>query len=175
MKMEEIAEQIKKDLLDNNLLRDENIWIQSFDDKMMDIIASDLDFDQLDKCQLGIDSAKEISKFTSKKRAKKYLKKQIIGRNLQMLHIWKVPAKLFIENREIPLVELAHEKNIPIHLYTFRDPQYQSDYKAFKTLGLSGFETTEKELEYFIGLGVDAIMTDYITSAINIRDKLYPE
>jgi glycerophosphoryl diester phosphodiesterase len=173
MSQSDIAQQIKEDLAIRNMLDDNHVWIQSFDDEMMDVIATDSDFDNLDKCQLGLDSAKEIANFRNKRKAKKYLKKEVVNRNLQMLHIWKVAAKLFIEKRNIPLVELAHGKNIPIHLYTFRDPQYSTDYKAFKTLGLEGFDSIEEELEYFINSGVDAIMTDYVTSALEVRKSIY--
>ena len=173
MSMQDISDQIKQGLLDQDMLNDQNVWIQSFDNKMMNVIAAEPAFNNLDKCQLGFDDPVELSMFRNKRTSKKYLKKKIIGRNLQMFHIWKTPAKILVETRKIPLVKLAHKQKIPIHLYTFRDPYYKSDYKAALAMGIKGFESTEAELHYFINLGFDAIMTDYISSAIKVRDLIY--
>jgi glycerophosphoryl diester phosphodiesterase len=70
---------------------------------------------------------------------------------------------------------LAHGKNIPLHLYTFRDPNFESDYKYLDKFGVKGFDSKEEELSFFISKGVDAIMTDYITSALAIRNQLYDQ
>ncbi len=175
MTLNDISDQVKNELKSRNLLKDSNVWIQSFDPRMMDVVASDKEFYSINKCQLGFDDTQELSKFTKKRNAKKYLKKVILERNLQMFHVSKVPTKLIIEQRNIPLIELAHKKNIPIHLYTFRDPNYAIDYKFLSKEGVVGFETVEEELAYFIELGVDAIMSDNILSAIKIRDKIYDQ
>lgn len=172
MTQQEIANQIKADLQERGMLKDKNVWIQSFDDKMMDVIAKEEAFKAIDKCQLGIDTPMEMAGMTSVTKAEKFLDEEITGRGLQMLHIWKVGAKLFMDKREIPLVELAHERNIPLHLYTFRDPNFEKDYKPLAAMGVKGFGSVEAELQYFMEKGVDAIMTDYITSAIEVRDKL---
>lgn len=171
LSLEEISNQVKSALSDKNLINDKNVWIQSFDYDMMDVVANEAAFSELAKCQLAFDNPTEITKFRSKKSTKKFLKKKIIKRNLQMVHLWKVPVKMIV-GRNIPLVELAHKKNIPVHLYTFRDPQYESDYKSFKAMGLKGFESKEDELAYYMNLGVDAVMTDYISSAIKVRDEI---
>ncbi len=173
MTRQDISDQIKKDLSDRSMLKDKNTWIQSFDDEMMDVIAKEKAFASIDKCQLGIDSPAEMLGMKSTKKAETYLDEEILGRGLQMLHIWKVGARLFMEKREIPLVQLAHSRNIPLHLYTFRDPNFQQDYKPFAAMGVKGFESIEEELKYFMEKGVDAVMTDYVTSALQIRDEVY--
>lgn len=175
MSYQDVVASIYEDLAKFDLLEDQNIWIQSFDFEMMDEVVKHTGLKQIPKTQLGMDSAGEILSFRNKRKVKKFLKKKIIERDLQMLHIWKVPTKYFIDKRNIPIIALAHDKNIPLHLYTFRDPNFESDYKYLDKFGVKGFESKEDELSFFISKGVDAIMTDYITSALAIRNQLYDQ
>lgn len=172
MTLQEISDQIKSDLTEAGLIDDPNVWIQSFDYDMMDVIAAEPAFANLDKTQLSFDSAREILQFSKKRRAKKYLKKKILNRNLQILHVWKVPVRRIIDTKKVPMIEMAHSMGIPIHLYTFRDPQHATDYASFPIYKVEGFSNEIEELQYFMKLGVDAVMTDYVTSAIEARERL---
>ncbi|GLR15695.1 glycerophosphodiester phosphodiesterase [Portibacter lacus] len=173
--LNKISAQVTAALEKRELLTDVNVWIQSFDYEMMDVIAVNPKLNKIPKTQLAFDNISEISKFTKSRKAKKYLKKQILNRNLQMLHVWKVPSKYILENKKVAFIQIAREMGIPIHLYTFRDPNFQGDYKSMAALGVKGFESKEEELKYFMLKGVDAIMTDYVTSAINTRTELLNE
>ncbi len=172
MTLNEISASISILLKEKGLLKDPNVWIQSFDYEMMDVIAENPLLTELPKCQLAFDGIGEIRKFRKTKKARKFLRKQILERNLQMLHVWKVPSKYILENKEVPFIDIAHEMGIPIHLYTFRDPRFESDYKIMSALGVQGFASKEEELRYFISKGVDAIMTDDVTSALEVRDSI---
>lgn len=169
--LNEISAQITTALSERNLLDDQNVWIQSFDFDVMDVIAGNPLLTQIPKSQLAFDGIGEIRKFRKTSKARKFLRNQILKRNLQILHVWKVPAKYILENKEVPFIQEAHEMGIPIHLYTFRDGRYDADYKFMSAMGVKGFASEEEELIYFMKKGVDAIMTDFITSAIEARKK----
>jgi glycerophosphoryl diester phosphodiesterase len=169
--LNEISAQVTQSLKDKGLLADENVWIQSFDYDMMDVIGSNPMLNDIPKCQLGFDGKDEIKRFKKTRKARKFLKKQIQQRNLQMLHVWKVPSKYVLEKNEVNFIREAHELGIPVHLYTFRDGQHENDYKYLSEMGLNGFASDEEELIYFMQKGIDAVMSDYITSAIEARKK----
>lgn len=171
--LNEISAQITNELKKRDLLEDQNVWIQSFDYDMMDVISANPLLNEIPKCQLAFDGIGEVSKFRKEGKARKFLKKKIVNRNLQMLHVWKVPAKYVMEKKAVPFIDIAHEMGIPIHLYTFRDPRFASDYKIMSGLGVKGFNTAEEELRYFMEKGVDAIMTDYVSSAIAVRNRVF--
>jgi glycerophosphoryl diester phosphodiesterase len=169
--LNEISAQVTEALKQRDLLGDKNVWIQSFDYDAMDVIATNPLLKDIPKCQLGFGGIRGLSKFTKSKKARKFLNKKIVKRNLQMFHIGKVPAKYILENKKVQFIQEAHEMGIPIHLYTFRDGRHEEDYKAMSTLGVKGFTSDQEELIYFMEKGVDAVMTDFITSSIEARKK----
>ncbi|WP_235296106.1 glycerophosphodiester phosphodiesterase [Portibacter marinus] len=170
--LNQISFLITKALEERNLLDDANVWLQSFDFEMMDVLAANPQLKNIAKSQLAFDNLSEIRSFRKPKKAKKYLQRKVVDRNLEFIHLWKVPTKYILEKKQVPLIDLAHQKNLRFHLYTFRDLQFKSDYDILKLLGVSGFNSVEEELEYFISKGVDAIMTDDVLSALEVRNRL---
>ena len=143
----------------------DNIWIQSFDHHLMEMMGQSSTFGTFRKAQLAFDHEEEIRHIKSANDFKIYIQQKILDKNLQMLHLWKVPLHYFQEELNIPCIRIAHDMGVAVHLYTFRDTRFYSDYKNYyPSDNFSGFESADQELRYFIDKGVDAIMSDFVVS-----------
>jgi glycerophosphoryl diester phosphodiesterase len=159
-----IADEIIEALTKRNLLsKTENLWLQSFDYGMMDTLAARQELKDLKKTQLEEWKADELEPFSSADAFRAYLQKYILDRGLQMFHSWKLPMRALHEQYKLDFVKIAHEMGIEVHIYTFRDPRFYTDYVKYEEYGLEGFRSAQEELRYFLDMGVDAVMTDYVT------------
>ena len=83
---------------------------------------------------------------------------------MQVFHSWKLPMRCLKEKYGLDFVSIAHDMGIAVHIYTFRDPRFYTDYAKYPAYGLKGFSSAQEELQYFFEMGVDAVMTDYVVS-----------
>ncbi len=164
--LEIIADELVSALKKRNLhTASENMWLQSFDHDMMDVLAKKEELKALKKTQLEEWNADELDKYSTEEAFRAYLQTNIRDRGLQIFHSWKLPMRALREKYGLDFVQIAHEMGIPVHIYTFRDPRFFTDYAKYPEYGLTGFRSAKEELTYFFDLGVDAIMTDYVISA----------
>lgn len=165
--VELIADELTAALSRHQLLSNtDNMWLQSFDYGMMDALAAKEELQDLPKTQLEEWEAEELEKYSTEEAFRAYLQKNILDRGLQMFHSWKLPMRALREKYDLDFVKIAHEMGIAVHIYTFRDPRFFTDYVKYPAYGLKGFTSAQEELNYFFEMGVDAVMTDYVISGI---------
>ena len=59
------------------------------------------------------------------------------------------------------VVERAHRKGLRVHTWTFRNDA-----------GTYGFKDPQKEMEYYLRLGVDGVFTDFPATGVAARNAL---
>ena len=74
-------------------------------------------------------------------------------------------ATLSINDRRVDgstgVIELAHQKGLLVHTWTFRD-----DASGY------GFKDPKEEMQYYMRLGIDGVFTDFTATGVAARDGL---
>lgn len=153
-------------------------WLQSFDGRVMDLLASDESLEAFRKCQLLscepglIASANpvilDVDVIKTPDDLRQFLEENAAGRGMQLVHGWKLMWWHLLTERDIDCAAIAHDLDLEIHAFTFRDHKYTSDYANKPILAPTGssFTTAADEIQFFKRHGFDAITSDCIESAV---------
>ncbi|MEO1717561.1 MAG: glycerophosphodiester phosphodiesterase family protein [Planctomycetota bacterium] len=162
--------------------RPESHWLQSFDSRVMDRLAARPELDRFEmamllSCEPGVRSGAnpvvlDVESIQSDDDLRAFLARHVAGRGMEIVHGWKVMWWHLLAEKGIDCVGVADELELQIHAFTFRDHRFASDYSDRPVLVPSGsapFASAEHELEAFMKLGFDAVMSDTVDSAIRAR------
>ncbi len=153
-------------------------WLQSFDGKVMEMLADDERLESIKKCQLLscepglVTSANpvvlDVGTIDTAEELRAFLNQNVAARDLQMVHGWKLMWWHLLHEKGVDCAAVAHDIGLEIHAFTFRDERYASDYEKRPILAPGGpvFTSAAEEIEYFRSRGFDAVMSDCIESAV---------
>lgn len=156
----------------------ESHWIQSFDGKLMELIASDSRLaghtkSLLLSCEPGLIAGAnpvilDVGTIQTDAELRAFLEEHVTGHGFTVVHGWKLMWWELMSAKGIDCAGVAHDLGLQIHAFTFRDEKYASDYVKNPDLAPKGaeFSSAEQEIETFRARGFDAIMSDSIDTAL---------
>lgn len=176
--IENMVGQVVDALVDAGMSNDRrNHWIQSFDAFAMELFASNPEIKKLKKSLLvGSDPGFSVgphpvnvplNDLQNERDVRQFIIDNVVSRNLQILHGWKVAWFNLMGTKGIDLARIAHDFGIELHAFTFRDPRFFSDYKNSPAVvggDFEGYRSAVRELQFFYKQGVDAVLHDYVVS-----------
>lgn len=147
-----------------------DVWLQSFDFRLMEYLSQLKELLGFQKTQLAFyKDATELKEIHTAEDFREFVLEKVCKYQLDVFHIWKVAMVELIQKKNIDVIGIAHGLGVKIHLFTFDDTKYSSDYD-FLGEGF-GFSSAEEEYRYFFEIGVDAVMSDFVLSARKAREQ----
>ncbi len=148
-----------------------SVWLQSFDYRLMEYLSEQRELLGFQKTQLSLyRDSNEIDAIRNEADFRNFVLEKVAKNRLDVFHIWKVAMLHLVEDLQIDVVGIVHRLGLKLHLFTFDDTKFYSDYT--KKYDQEGFKSISEEFHYFYALGVDAVMSDFISSAKEVRDAM---
>lgn len=158
--------QLLESALKNNFTSGQlgNIWLQSFDPAALAEMHS---YETLQACPKSLLMSKSLEYIIDGSAFEQFIEEQLRTNKFQNLHISKTMLYLLNEIRSIDVVDICHNRNMALHVYTFNSGRYKSDYTSNAILNphFGGFKSFSEELYFFADLGIDALLCDHAGKA----------
>lgn len=162
--------------------REHGVWLQSFDARVMERLASRVEVAELPKSLLvgsrpGLSVPPHpvdlvLDEPPTEAQWRRFLVEEVVGRHAAIVHGWKVLFYHLMEGRGIDVVGTAHRLGLEVHAFTFRDARFRTDYAGSGLAAReAGFGSAADEYMFFFRSGFDAVMSDDVAAALDARQQ----